>query len=196
MAKQEKKQAENKPEAKKIMQDSKATEAPSTKEPEKIIPTEVKKAEPKKEEKKITKKDEAIAKGNDMHASKKQCMYICRFIKGKSVDKAIEDLQEVIKMKRVIPFKGEIPHRSQEGVMSGRYPITACKLFIPLLKCLKGNIIANQMELDKSSIVFASATWASRPSKRGGGRFKRTNVFLKAAETTKEVSNKATSKSS
>lgn len=138
-----------------------------------------------KETPKITKKDEAIAKGNNLHASMKQCMYICKFIKGKSIDEAIANLEAVTKMKKVIPYKGEIPHRSEPGVMSGRYPINASKIFIPMLKGLKGNVLANQMDLDKSRITFASATWASRPSKRGGGRFKRTNVVLKATEVAK-----------
>jgi ribosomal protein L22 len=146
------------------------------------------KVETKKEEKvvpKISKKDEAVTKGNNIHASMKQCMYICSFIKGKSIDEAIKMLEDVIKMKRAVPFKGEIPHRSEPGMMSGRYPINASKIFIPMLKTLKGNVLTNQMDLDKCKIYFASSTWASRPSKRGGGRFKRTNVILKAKEVTK-----------
>lgn len=146
------------------------------------IKAEEKKTEIKKETPKVVKKEEAVTKGNNLHASMKQCMYICKFIKGKSIDDSIKELEDVIKFKRVIPFKGEIPHRSAPGIMSGRYPINASKLFIPLLKTLKGNVIANQMDLDKTKIYSASATWASRPSKRGGGRFKRTNVILKAKE--------------
>ena len=38
------------------------------------------------------------------------------------------------------------------------------------------------MDLDKARITFASSSFASRPSKRGGGRFKRANVILKAKE--------------
>lgn len=146
---------------------------------------EEKKTETKKEAPKITKKDEAVARGNDLHVSKKQCMYICSFIKGKSIDEAIAMLGDVIKMKRAVPFKGEIPHRSEPGIMSGRYPINASKLFISILKTLKGNVLANQMDLDKSKIYFASAMWAGRPSKRGGGRFKRANVVLKVKEVVK-----------
>ncbi|MEM4259469.1 MAG: uL22 family ribosomal protein [Candidatus Pacearchaeota archaeon] len=141
------------------------------------------KIEEKKEEKpttKLVKKTEAIARGNNFHASMKQCKYICRFIKNKLIDNAIAELEDVIKLKRAIPFKGEIPHR--KGMMSGRYPINASKLFIQLLKTLRGNSLVNQMDLDKTRIYFASATWASRPSKRGGSRFKRTNVILKAKE--------------
>ncbi len=149
------------------------------------------KTEVKKEVPKVVKKDEAVALGNNLHVSMKQCMYICKFIKGDSVDDAIAKLEDVIKMKRAVPFKGEIPHRSEKGIMSGRYPIVASKIMISVLKGLKGNILANQMDLDKSRIYFASSSWASRPSKRGGARFKRTNVILKAKEMdTKEVPKK------
>lgn len=146
-------------------------------QPKAEVKTEVKKEAPK-----VVKKDEAVALGNNLHASMKQCMYICKFIKNDSVDEAIAKLEDVIKMKRVVPFKGEIPHRSEKGVMSGRNPINASKIMISVLKGLKGNILANQMDLDRSKIYFASSSWASRPSKRGGARFKRTNVILKAKE--------------
>jgi large subunit ribosomal protein L22 len=151
----------------------------------KILPqekhTEHKHAQEPKKEVKLVKKDEAIANALSIHASKKHCMYICNFIKGKKIDDAIKDLNEVIKLKRAIPFKGEIPHR--KGMHSGRYPISACKLFIPLLKGLRGNAIVNQMDLDKARITYACSNWASRPQRRGGVKAKRAHVLLKARET-------------
>jgi large subunit ribosomal protein L22 len=145
------------------------------------------KADNKKPEKKVIKKEEAVAKGTNLHASKKHCMYICNFIKNKSIDLAINQLSEVLSMKRVIPFKGEIPHRRGKGMMSGRYPINATKEMIYVLKALKGNSMVNGLDLEKTRIYFASASWASRPAKRGGARFKRTHVLLKAKEITKEI---------
>ncbi|MBM3233151.1 hypothetical protein FJZ18_03235 [Candidatus Pacearchaeota archaeon] len=139
---------------------------------------------------KPSKKEEAVARGTNLHASKKHCMYICNFIKGKPIDQAITELQEVLKFKRVIPMKGEIPHRSAHGIMSGRYPIKTTQQFIPLLKALKGNVIVNGMELDKTRITYGSATWASRPQKRGGMRFKRSFVVLKAREIQMKESKK------
>jgi len=136
--------------------------------------------EPKKEVK-LIKKDEAIANAISIHASKKHCMAICDFIKGKKIDDVMKELQEVIKLKRAIPVKGEIPHR--RGMHSGRYPTSASKLFIPLLKGLRGNVIVNQMDLDKTTITYACANWASRPQRRGGVKAKRAHVLLKARET-------------
>ncbi len=139
------------------------------------------KKEDKKEIKSKIKKEEAIARGLDLHASKRHCMYICRFIKNKSVDKAISDLEDVIKFKKAVPFKGEIPHRKGR-MMSGRYPVKTAKFFIKLLKGLKGNALVNNIDIEKAKIAFALANWASRPQRREGRKAKRANVVLKLME--------------
>lgn len=147
-------------------------------------PTEAKPAEVKKETKKqiITKKEEAIARGLGIAASKKHSMAICDYIKGKSIDQSIAELHQVIKLKRAIPMVGEIPHRHGKGMMSGRYPVDTSKIFINILKALKGNVIVNGLDLEKTRIYFGSASWASRPRRAGGITAKRTNVILKAKE--------------
>jgi len=121
-------------------------------------------------------------------------MYICDFIKNKPIDQAIQELQSVISFKRPIPFKGEIPHRSFPGMMSGRYPVNASIAMINLLKALKGNVIANGMDLSVTRIYFGCANRASRPSKAGGARFKRANVLLKAKEFPQNKTNKGDKK--
>jgi ribosomal protein L22 len=144
---------------------------------------EEKKDKPKKKEevKPISKKEEAVANGRNFPVSKKQCMYICSFIKYKPIDSAMTDLTKVINMKKAVPFKGEIPHR--KGMSTpGRYPVKAAGYFINLLKGLKGNVIVNGMDLDKTRISLASATWANRPMRAQGKAAKRTNVILKAKE--------------
>lgn len=130
------------------------------------------------------KKPEAIARGINLPISKKHSMYICKFIKNKPIEKALYDLEKVIELKQAIPFKGEIPHR--KGMMSGRYPIKASKFFINILKSLKGNAIINNLDLDKTRIVLASANWASRPARFDGRRAKRTHVIIKAMEVGQE----------
>ena len=147
---------------------------------------EEKKISKKKEEEKLPKKDEAIAFGKSFHISKKQGMYICSFIKNKKIDDTIKELGEVILMKRAVPFKGEIPHRKGQGMMSGRYPVKAAGLVINLLKSLKGNILVNGMDLDKTRINFASSSWATRPMRSNRREGKRTHIILKAKEILEE----------
>ena len=160
---------------------------------EKIVETpetkvEVKAEEKKDEEKKqkkegkkeIPRKDKAIAHGDDLPISTKHAIAICNFIKGKKPEQAMAELEQVIKMKKIIPMKGEIPHR--KGMMSGRYPVNASKVFINLLKSLIGN--SNINGLEEPVIVIARADRASRPHRRFGSmRFKRTNVLLETRES-------------
>lgn len=140
-----------------------------------------------KDEKKTIKKDknvetkekktEAIVNGNDLHISTKASIALCNFIRGKYIEKAILDLEEVKLLKKPVPMRGEIPHK--KGIMSGRYPIKAAAEFVRLLKSLKANAIANDMELEKFKIACKSNV-AARPYRRfGKGRFKRTHVQIK-----------------
>lgn len=143
---------------------------------------EEKKKSPKKEEKPKEKKSEAMARGLNLHASPKNCAYICKSIKNKKIDNAITYLNKVTKFENPIPFKSGIPHRKGKKVMSGRYPLKASKLFVTLLKGLRGNVIVNGLDLDKTIIYEAMANKASRPMRSGGRAAKRTHVILKARE--------------
>ena len=131
------------------------------------------------------KKTEAVARGLSVRAGKRHCMYICSFIKGKKIDVAIADLEQVIKLKKIVPYKGEVPHRKGKGMMSGRYPVNASKIFIAILKGLRGNVAVNGMDADKTVIVEAYANWAARPQRKGGVKSKRTHVNITAREAKK-----------
>jgi large subunit ribosomal protein L22 len=122
----------------------------------------------------------ATARGNDMKVSLKQSMAICDFIKGKKIETALRELEEVTRMKRAVPMKGEIPHR--KGGFAGRYPIKASQVFIKILKSLSANASAKGMDAEKIRL-FASANKASRPHRPGkysGRKFKRAHIFVSA----------------
>ncbi|MBT4376358.1 hypothetical protein HOD29_03205 [archaeon] len=138
----------------------------------------------KKEEKKKVvpkvKKPTAVVNGKSVPVSTKQAIAICKFIKHKKIKKAIEDLEEVSKLKKAVPMKGEIPHR-KGSIMSGRFPVRASKEFIMLLVSLTGN--ANQNEIDEPIITGAMANQASRPfGKMGRVRKKRSHVQITCTE--------------
>ena len=86
-------------------------------------------------------------------------------------------LSEVIRMKKAVPMKGELPHR--KGMERGRYPVKASAQFIKLLKQLSANASVNELDIEKGKIE-CKADRASRPYKRfGREKFKRTHVTLK-----------------
>jgi ribosomal protein L22 len=139
----------------------------------------------KKEEK--VKKNEAILRGKDLPLSTKQAVAICRFIKGKKIDEAINGLEKIIRMEKALPMKGELPHR--KGMERGRYPITACKIFVKLLKNLNANSQVNG--LNEPYIFAAVPNKAPQPFRRGGSmRFKRTHVYLETREIKETKENK------
>ena len=139
-------------------------------------------------EKDNQQKKTAVVNARDVGISTKHSIAICNYIKGKNIDTALSMLNAVERMKKAVPMKGEIPHRS--GMMSGRYPINATIEFIKLLKSLKSNAIANELEFEKY-VVFCKADVAPRPYKRfGKGRFKRTHITLRLIEPIKKQGDK------
>ena len=167
-------------------QEEKVAEQPKEKE-EIRKEKDVQKTEEKQEVKEIKKdekkkvgekkpKTEAVVNGKDLGISTKHAIAVCNFIRGKTVDTAISQLQEVADVKRAIPMKGELPHR--KGMERGRYPSNAAKQFIKLLKQLSANATINGLDLEKTRIE-CKADRASRPHKRDGQRFKRTHVTLR-----------------
>lgn len=158
--------------------------------------TEIKHEEHKKEEKKqIAKKDSAIANAFNLSMSPKYSKYICNMIRGKDIDTAQKMLEEVAVLKRVVKMHGlQVPHKHGKGIMAGRYPITAAKEFITLIKQLRANGIHNELEMEKY-VVTGYANVASKPYKRGGARFKRTHVTLKLEKNLKSENKKQEQKS-
>lgn len=144
--------------------------------------TETKPAQ-KKEEKvevKKVKKEIATVNATNSHVSTKYAVAICKFLKGKSIEKAIKDLEEVSNLRKAVPMKGEIAHRKGK-MMSGKFPVRASKEFIILLKSLMGN--ANQHDLDEPIITLAVANKGTTTYGRMGRvQKKRSNIKIVASE--------------
>ncbi len=151
---------------------------------EKTEKEEVKEEKKPIQKKEKVKKDEAIVRGIGLPISTKTSTEICRFINKKTIDKAITDLEDVLKFKKAIPMRGEIPHRKGKGMMSGRYATKATGHFVRMLKTLKAN--ANVNGVENPVIVEAVANKASRPYGRFGAvKRKRTHIKIKVIEKNK-----------
>jgi ribosomal protein L22 len=134
--------------------------------------------EKKKPEVKKVKKTFAVLHGMDLHISKKHSMHLCDMIRNRDVDTAIKMCEDVMIFKQVVRMNNrEVGHRHGPGIMAGRYPITAAKEFVKMLKELKANAIHNEVEIEKCRIQ-GKADLASRPFKSGGRRAKRCHVTL------------------
>lgn len=132
------------------------------------------------DKKQLPKKTEAIVNGKSIHVSTKQSIAVCKFIKNKTIDKAIADLEQVILKKKAVPMKGEIAHKKGK-IMSGKYFKKCSEAFIILLKSLKANSIANGLE--NPIISEAIANNAQKPyGKFGRIQRKRAHIKIKAIE--------------
>lgn len=157
------------------------TEKVETKKIEEKKETKVEEKKTGKKQVQKVKKNEAVVNGVSLPISTKDSVAICKFIKGKTIDKAISDLEEVKKFRKAIPMTGEIPHRKGKGMMSGRYMTKPVKFFIRMLKDLKAN--SNVNGLEEPIIVEAVPNRASRPVGRFGSvKRKRTHIKIKAIE--------------
>jgi ribosomal protein L22 len=96
-------------------------------------------------------------------------------------------LENVLKLRKAVPMKGEIPHR-HGNIMAGRYPKNASIEFIKLLKSLLAN--ANFNEMENPIISEAIANKAQRPFGKGGRTKKKRSHIKLIAREKKENKNK------
>ncbi|MBI2109812.1 50S ribosomal protein L22 [Candidatus Woesearchaeota archaeon] len=133
--------------------------------------------------------NEHIAKviGRNLPISKKHSVEICKFIRGKSVERSRDMLAKVMQQEMAVPFgtfNRDTGHR-KGGVGPGRYPNKASKFFIELLNSLEAN--ATHKGLDSNSLFIksimankGSTIW--HPGRLGRRRMRTTNVEIIAAE--------------
>ena len=165
--------------------EEKKQEIPKTQTKETEKKTEAKKSET--QNKKIRKKDEAVVNIQNAPISTKYSRDICKFIKYKSIKKAINELEQVLVYKKAIPMGGGYGHQKSSKRFasgSGKYPQNATKYFITLLKSLSANAITNGLE--KPIITEAFANIGQKPRARfGKWQRKRTHIRLVARELIK-----------
>jgi len=91
--------------------------------------------------------------------SHKHAREIAVAIKGKTIDSARSYLMSVTNLERAVPFRryhNEVGHKSDTGVMSGRYPTKAASEFLKLLDNLESNAEYRGMDLDRLKIINAT----------------------------------------
>ncbi len=103
-----------------------------------------------------TGEEEARAKANELPISPKHSIEIARTIKGMKTGDAIAYLEDVVALKKAIPFKRfnrNVAHRKGlEGWDAGRYPVKASSKFIRLIKSVEKN--AEYIGLDVENLVI------------------------------------------
>ncbi len=103
----------------------------------------------------------AKASGRELDISHKHAREVCKAIKGMLLDEAKTYLEDVIAMKRSVPFrrfKKKVGHRNDlQGFATGRYPVKAAKYILEVLKNVENNAEFKGLELDRCVIIHAAA---------------------------------------
>ena len=101
------------------------------------------------------------ASGRELNVSPKAAREICLFIKGRSVPKAKEYLEDVVLFKRSVPFRRynkEVAHRrTSEKFHAGRFPVKTANSMIKLLDSLVNNADYKGIDPEKLKIIHAAA---------------------------------------
>ncbi len=96
------------------------------------------------------------ASARDLRVSFKEMVELVRELRGKSLEDARRMLEDVISLRRPVPFKRYkkgVGHRRQlQGWKAGRYPVKAAKLVMKLLKSAEAN--AEQKGLDTERLFI------------------------------------------
>ncbi|CAI9832806.1 50S ribosomal protein L22 [Nitrosopumilaceae archaeon] len=88
--------------------------------------------------------------------SPKHAREVAKAVRGLRVEKARDYLEAVVRRERAVAFgrhKNQVGHRSDPGMMSGRYPQKAANEFIRLLENLETNAEYKGMDLDRLKIA-------------------------------------------
>jgi ribosomal protein L22 len=148
------------------------------------------KKETKKEEKKeVVKKEMVTAKAFSARVSHKYSFAICKMIRGKTPERAIEMLENVIKKKQPVKMpQREVAHQKGKGIAGAKFPLNAAKAFIPLVVQLNAN--AHALGVENPVISIAMANKAAKVYRKGGKEAKRTHIVLEAVSKNKFTKNK------
>jgi len=87
-----------------------------------------------------TGKDEAKAVGLALPISYKHTVEVCNFVRGKPIEQAKRLLDEVMKMKRAVPYRIynlEMAHNRAVG--AGRFPVKTCKHVREVIESAEAN---------------------------------------------------------
>jgi len=103
----------------------------------------------------------AKALGRGLKISPKHAVEICSKLRGMKVDNARNYLEEVIQMKKAVPFKRhnkKVGHRrGLEGWPTGRYPVKAASQILDVLNNAEANAEYKGLESENLKIMHISS---------------------------------------
>lgn len=103
------------------------------------------------------------ASGRDLRISPKKAAEVCRELKGMKLEEARGVLEEVVSMRKMMPFRqhkkklGHHANRLREYKwFAGGYPVKAAKHILAILKNAESNADYKGLDVEKLKIIHAS----------------------------------------
>ncbi|RLE57721.1 MAG: 50S ribosomal protein L22 [Thermoprotei archaeon] len=120
--------------------------------------------------------------GRDLRISWKFAVEVCRAIKGLTLREAMKYMEDVIKLKRLVPirtYKKKVAHHAGiEGWPVARWPRKVAKAVLDVLKNLENNARVKGMDPERLVIVHAAAMKGTRIVKYIPRAFGRSTPFF------------------
>ena len=107
--------------------------------------------------------EEGVAKasGRDLRISPKAAREICKTIRNLRLDEARRFLQDVIDMKKPVPYRRynkKVGHKTGiQGWCAGRYPVKAARELLKILNSLEANAEDQGLDVERLKIIHAVA---------------------------------------
>lgn len=139
----------------------------------------------KKEKQTKNQEHSAKAKVDGLPVSTKQSVEVCRYLRYKNTAQAKQILEEVIFLKRNIPYERSIFDLGhKKGMAAGRSPQKIAKAMLKLIKSVEANAQFKGLNTSNLKIIKLLANKASIPLTGGRHRTatKRTNMEIEVKE--------------
>jgi len=127
----------------------------------------------------------AAAKALNLPVSTKHCIEICDALRYKDMSYAKRYLEEVVELRRAVPFKKYVMNTGhKKGMSTGKFPTKAASEILKLLKSVEAN--AHFKGLNTGSLKITKLIANRAPIPFGGGRHrtktKRTHIEVEVKE--------------
>ncbi len=131
----------------------------------------------------MDREHQAIARGTNLAISKKFCVEIAKFIRGRDLDKAKGLMNGVISKSVAVPFtkhNRDLGHKPGR-IAAGRYPVKAAKVVLSLLEAAEMNAMNKGLDSEAlyvAEIMANKGTGQMKGGRQRGREAKRTHIDI------------------
>ncbi len=124
-----------------------------------------------------------IASGRDLNISFKEAVEVCRYLKNRKLEEAKKILEEIIELKRAVPyrtFNKKVPHhRFEDSSGPARYPKKVAKAMLKILESLEANAEFKGLDTSRVKLIHLAAQKGTKVKKYIPRAFGRSSPYFR-----------------